>query len=55
LNVEAKIEDISSLNELVQGISWFDQSLGIKLVDLAIPKIAEAIKNDIINFMTFLT
>jgi hypothetical protein len=48
--VEVKINDIDSLNELAQGISSLDHSLGIKLVDLVIPKITSAINYDIIKF-----
>lgn len=49
-NIEAKIDDIQSIDELVQGISSFDHSLGISLVDLTIPQIASAFNNDIIKF-----
>lgn len=49
-NVEAKINDIDSLNELAQGIFSLDRSLGIKLVDLVIPQITSAINYNTIKF-----
>lgn len=49
-NVAVEINDISSLDEFAQGISRLDYSLGIKLTDLAIPKITSAINCDIIKF-----
>lgn len=49
-DMEVNINDLSSLDELAEGISCLDHSLGIKLVDLASPKIASAINSGIIKF-----
>lgn len=45
-----EVNDISSLDELAQGIWSLDDSLAVKLVDLAIPKITSAINYDTIKF-----
>jgi hypothetical protein len=50
LNVDINAQDISSLDVLAEGISSLNHSLGIKLIELAVPKIAEAINKNIIKF-----
>ena len=50
LDVKIDAYDISSIDELAQGISNLDYALGIKLIDLAAPKLAEAINKNIIKF-----
>ena len=50
LNVKVNAQDINSLDELAEGISSLNHSLGIKLIELTVPKIAEAINKNIIKF-----
>ncbi len=48
--VEVDDVEINSLDELAEGLLCFDDSLAIKLVDSALPQIASAFNNDIIEF-----
>lgn len=49
-NIKSEIDDIISISNLALGISDFDHLLGIRLVELCIPVIAEAINHDVIKF-----